>query len=196
VSLFGKTLFGGSKFVRRALIPPLILSVVLWALFVHVPNPDLKERLLLHAMCALPILLAIGLLDPQRFRWAFRIVTAVVFAVYVWCTVDELFFIGNIHELPQWRGGPSPWEALLGFVTIGLPCLVYTIFGQVHSTEKTPSTQRLSVLTAFPSDGRVTRFYAPNLSSRLALACMWRMRYLASNTPREPVLAARSVKRS
>gem|GEM_PF-2464149 len=41
-----------------------------------------------------------------------------------------------------------------------------------------------------------TTDYAPNLSSILALACMYRMRYLASNKPSEPRFAPVSVKRS
>ena len=38
--------------------------------------------------------------------------------------------------------------------------------------------------------------YAPNLSNIFALACMSRIKYFASNTPSEPVLAPVSVNRS
>ena len=38
--------------------------------------------------------------------------------------------------------------------------------------------------------------HAPNLSNIFALACISRIRYLASNTPSEPLLAPVSVNRS
>jgi hypothetical protein len=139
VSLFGKILFTGSKFVRWTLIPILVLSAVLWTWLARdISAPDFKTHLFLHLMCGLPILLAIGLLDTHRFRWVFRVVTAIVFAIYCWYAVDEFLSSGEMKQLHQARSEPALRDAVEGLVVIGIPCLIYTIFGQFTPRKKYP----------------------------------------------------------
>jgi hypothetical protein len=85
----------------------------------------------------------IGLYNPQRFGWAFRGVTALIFLAYLGYLVTQLAFPPNPSTLDEGRSAPSPRKAVIGFVVIGLPCLWYTLVGSFRrnkaSKHQTPN---------------------------------------------------------
>ncbi|MFL6332192.1 MAG: hypothetical protein ACJ754_02510 [Pyrinomonadaceae bacterium] len=135
MSKFGKTLFGGSRFIFRALAPVLLFCAVVLPFLVAewtawgVLFVSLVEALLLCFM--------LGLYDPQRFRWATRCVTAVVFCAYLAYAVESVFLGGEgAGGAGGGRSGTSPQNAVAGFIAIGLPCLWYTIRGRFTLSDR------------------------------------------------------------
>ena len=135
MSKFGKTLFGGSRFIFRALAPVLLTCAGVlpflitewtpWRVFVV----SLVEALLL--TCVL------GLYDPLRFRWAMRCVTGVVCCAYLAYAIDQLFLSSeSAGGVSGGRSATSSQNAVAGFIAIGLPCLWYTIFGRFTLRDK------------------------------------------------------------
>jgi len=84
---------------------------------------------LVAAIDAAAVLFLLGLYNPRRFNWALRILTGIGFLIFAAYLVYELFFTDDPIRLFESRGTASPRNALLGFVTMGLPCLAYTLRG-------------------------------------------------------------------
>lgn len=129
MSTFGRTLFASSQFVRISLTPFLLLFAVLLPLAIPKWTPTgVAIVVALESMC---IALLLGFWLPPRHRhWAFRGVAGLVFLSYTGYLIYEFFFTNGPLQLPRNRAEASPYNALLGFVFIGLPCLWYTIFGR------------------------------------------------------------------
>ena len=129
MSVFGKTLFGGSRFIFRALAPVLALCGIGLPFFIT--RWSVTSLLCVSLVEALLLAFILGLYDPRRFRWATRCVTGTVFCAYLAYLVDELFLSGkSIEAGSASRAEASPRNAIMGFIAIGLPCLWYTIFGR------------------------------------------------------------------
>lgn len=122
-------MFGGSRFIFRALAPVLLCCGV--ALPFLVAKWDASRVIFVSLAEAFLLSLILALYDPLRFRWAARCVTGVVFCAYLMYVVDEVLLGGKGAGVGSGvRSGPSPTRAVAGFVAIGLPCLWYTIFGR------------------------------------------------------------------
>jgi hypothetical protein len=129
MSKFGETLFGGSRFIFRALAPVLLLCGAVLPFLVGEWNAWRVLFVLL--VEALLLSFVLGLYDPPRFRWATRCVTGVVFCAYLAYAVERVFLsVESAAGASGGRSGMSPQNAVAGFVAIGLPCLWYTIFGR------------------------------------------------------------------
>ena len=83
------------------------------------------------AWAAFCIAAMLVLCDLKRFGWATRIVTAVLFVACTSYLIYEWFFTDHPFVLFQSRGESSPRNALLAFISVGLPSLWYTVFGRV-----------------------------------------------------------------
>ncbi len=81
-------------------------------------------------------------LSAKVSRWAFRVLTGLVFLAYSVYLIYEFFFSKSSFRLIGSRGEDSPRNALLGFIFIGLPCLWYTLFGRFTLR---PSLQELDI---------------------------------------------------
>src|SRR5215204_6805062 len=129
MSKFGKTLFGGSRFIFWALAPVLLFCA---ALLPSLVSEWTAPRVIFVSLVEVFLFsLILGLYDPQRFRWATRCVTGVVFCAYLAYVVDEAFLsVKGAGSASGGRPGLSPWKAIAGFIAIGLPCLWYTMFGR------------------------------------------------------------------
>ena len=135
MSRFGKTLFGGSRFIFKALATVLLFCGAVLPFLVAEWSPSRVIFVVLAEAFLLSLVLA--LYDPLRFRWAVRCVTGVVFCAYLAYAVDEVFLSGKgSGGGPGGRSGPSPQRAVAGFIAIGLPCLWYTIFGRFSLRDK------------------------------------------------------------
>jgi hypothetical protein len=140
MSAFGQTLFGGSRFVRWALSPFVLLFAVVMPLLVE--TWTLKLGVMIAGMEFLCIALLAGSWLPTRIgRWAFRCVAGGVFAVYAAYLIHEFFFSDTPFRLVESRGEASPRNALLGFVIIGLPSLWYALFGRFTLREPQPEPE-------------------------------------------------------
>ena len=129
MSNFGRTLFGGSAFIRRTLTPFVLIFAVFLPLLIDAWTP---ARVLFMAgiefICAL---LLGGLWLPSQYsRWAFRILAGMVFLAYVAYAVHEFFFTHKAFRISGSRAEDTPYNSLLGLTIIGLPSLCYALFGR------------------------------------------------------------------
>jgi hypothetical protein len=132
MSHFGNTLFSGSRFIFWSLGPVLFLGglsflgLAIWAF----PGGGQTSRLGL-ALLGLFCLVCVPVLyDPTRFRLASRVLTGVVFLVYLGYFISEWIWHSNDIGLGKPRSAQTPLNATLGLLVIGLPCLWWTLFGR------------------------------------------------------------------
>lgn len=140
MSAFGQTLFGGSRFVRWALSPFVLLFAVVMPLLVE--TWTLKLGGMIAGLEFLCLALLAGFWLPTRMgRWAFRILAGAVFLAYAGYLIDQFFFTDTPFRLVESRAETSPRNALLGFVIIGLPSLWYALLGRFTLREPQPETE-------------------------------------------------------
>ncbi len=72
----------------------------------------------------------LALLNGPYFWWAGRVVAASVFSAYLWYLLDTWLIHPKPFEIGGRRSDATPWNALLGLVIIGWPCLLYTFLGR------------------------------------------------------------------
>ena|SRR2546430_6590438 len=129
MSRFGQTLFSGSRFTFWSLAPILALSAVLLPFLAG--KWTVSSFFFVVPIEALFVALILALFNPQRFWWATRSVTGIVFCLYLDYAIEEVFLSGKGWEVGFGsRAEASPLNAILGFIVIGLPCLWYTLFGR------------------------------------------------------------------
>ncbi|HWC99824.1 MAG TPA: hypothetical protein VG456_23850 [Candidatus Sulfopaludibacter sp.] len=132
-------LFGGSRFLFCLLTPVLLLFIVLTALF-H-PQWSFGSVTIIGGLDVLAVLMILALYNPKRFHWAGRVATSLVFLAFLVYLIDEIASGHSWHFGP--RSEPSPVNALMGLLIIGVPCLRYTVLGrfgkkkEVHSEDTT-----------------------------------------------------------
>ncbi|HBC88800.1 MAG TPA: hypothetical protein DCZ94_17800 [Lentisphaeria bacterium] len=128
MSEFGKALFGGSRFVFWSLSPMILLFLV--TLPFLIPKWNVGIVIIMVALSIIGIFLILGMFNPSRFGWAFRVVSATVFLAYVAYALSELAENDWMLKKPKSRGEANPVNALIGLVIIGGPALMYTILGR------------------------------------------------------------------
>jgi len=142
MSGFGHTLFGGSRFVRWTLTP----FVLVFAIFMPLCIDDwtLTSAVVMGGLELMCLSILAGFWLPARFGyWAFRVLTGLVFTVYLAYLIEEFFFTDKPFSLSSRSGSASPLNALLGFLLIGLPSLLFTLFGR-FSFRADPSDEQLA----------------------------------------------------
>src|SRR5947209_14591029 len=130
MSRFGKTLFGGSRFIFWSLAPVLALCAAVLPFFVA--RWTVTGFLVVSLVEALLLLLILGLFNPRRFKWATRCATAIIFCLCLAFAVDEIFNGGKGSEGSG--GVASTSKAITALLAIGLPCLRYALLGRVART--------------------------------------------------------------
>ena len=137
MSNFGKGLFGGSRFIFWCLGPLCLLcgvGCIIGALFAFA-SKDLKAAITLTLLGALGVCIFLALLNIKKFLWAARVVTGIVALCYV-LYFAETYFIEKQSLTPSARkSAATPWNAIMGFLFIGVPCLWFTIRGRFGSEE-------------------------------------------------------------
>ena len=144
MSNFGKTLFGGSKFIRWTLSPLLLLFAILMPFLIE--KWTLIAGILMAGMELACVALLMGFWLPSNIgHWAFRVLAGVVFLAYAGYLICEFFFSDAPFKLAENRGETSPLNAMLGFIFIGLPCLWYSLVGRftLRPTEQEPEIDKL-----------------------------------------------------
>ena len=96
----------------------------------------LARVLLLSGVELICLTLLAGFWLPSKYgHWAFRGLAGLVFLAYAAYLVHEFFFTEKPFRIAGRRSEDSPFNALLGFIIIGLPSLWYSLFGRftLHS---------------------------------------------------------------
>lgn len=129
MSRFGQTLFGNSKFITWTLSPLVLIFAIFMPLLIDGWTP-LRVVLAvgMELMCA--ALLAGFWLPAGIGHWAFRILAGLIFLAYAAYVVYELFFTNTSFMISGRCSAASPFNALLGFLLIGLPSLWYSALGR------------------------------------------------------------------
>lgn len=129
---FGDTLFSGSRFIFWCLGPlfllvALVVAGIAYTQFVSGRFEAGGIALAVSLVCGCFFLV---LLNGRYFWWAGRAVAASVFGAYVWYLLDMWLIDPQPIHIGGPRSGATPWNALLGLVIIGWPCLSYTFLGR------------------------------------------------------------------
>ncbi len=124
-------------------------------------------------------LVAFGMLvttvAPTRGWWGIRLVTFVIFAGYFFYLIDQFVIQSNSLEPTVSRSATSPFNALLGFLFFGIPCLLYSLWGSTwgsigRSSEKATKTDIVSYYIAW---GAQVLFLALSLFSVIYVIWKW-----------------------
>jgi NADH:ubiquinone oxidoreductase subunit 5 (subunit L)/multisubunit Na+/H+ antiporter MnhA subunit len=124
-----RSMFGASGFVRWSLSPLVLLFAILMPLLIE--EWTTTRIVLMAGMELAAIALLAGFWLPARIgRWAFRTLAALIFLAYAGYLIHEFFFTDKQFKIVQNRGEASPRNALLGFIVIGVPSLIYALLGR------------------------------------------------------------------
>ncbi len=142
MSQFGQTLFGASGFIRWTLTPFVLIFAVFMPLALDGWTPTRVALMVgMELMC---VALLAGFWLPARIgHWAFRGLAGMVFLAYAAYLVDEFLFTDTPFRISARRSDASPFNALLGFVAIGLPSLWFALRGRFGLREE-PSEEQLT----------------------------------------------------
>jgi hypothetical protein len=121
-----RVLFSGSRFIFWTLAPVLVLFALMFPLLVVKWSPMVVAMVVV--LDTIPLLLVVGLYNPQRNEWALRMITGLVFTAYVAYLVIEIRS-GKPLLLTGSHGEESLRNALLGLLLIGWPCIKFTLTG-------------------------------------------------------------------
>jgi hypothetical protein len=129
---FGDTLFGGSRFMFWCLGPLfLLVAVVLAGIgYTQFATGRLGAGGIAIGAAIVCVCFFLALLNGPYFWWAGRVVAASVFGAYLWYLLDTWLIHPKPFDIGGRRSDATPWNALLGLVIIGWPCLVYTFLGR------------------------------------------------------------------
>jgi len=142
MSKFGQTLFGGGGFVRWALSPFVLLFAVVMPLMVD--EWTLGRALVTGGMELMCFCLLAGFWLPARIGfWAFRILAGMVALAYAAYLVDQFCFSNKPFAVTGRRSDATPFNALLGFLIIGLPSFWFALKGR-FTLRAEPSAEQLA----------------------------------------------------
>lgn len=115
-----------TRFIFWCTAPFLILTLVLLPLLVRPPHPLGWVAVAGVELFAGSLLL--GLYDPKRYWWCWRIFGGIVFLAYL------VYVVGMIVQ-GQWfgdgrKGGTNALNALIGLIVFGYPGFMYAVFGR------------------------------------------------------------------
>jgi len=124
----GKAFLGGSRIVR-------------WTVFISVPIAmlvapagvdrwDLRHVARVAVVEAVLVLALLGVGWPARFRWAGRVLGALVFLGFAWYLADELLKGPQDVQPSASNSSTSVWGALKGMIVFGLPSLWFAVRGR------------------------------------------------------------------
>jgi hypothetical protein len=133
MSYFGETLFGNRKFIRWTLSPLVLLFAILMPFLINftIEKWTIMGAIIMGGLELMCLTLLMCFWLPSRIgHWAFRVLAGLIFITYLSYLIYEYFFSNAPFRLSGSRGEPSPRNALLGFIFIGIPCFYYSLFGR------------------------------------------------------------------
>ncbi len=133
MSVYGDVLFGGSRFVKWALSPFLLLTLV--ALPFCNSEWTLQSTLMISALELPGLLILIGLWTQKSTSIVlFRIVTFIIFLFCLWYFIDQTFLTGKPFIISTRRSDSNPWNSLMALIFIGGPCFMFSALGRFTLT--------------------------------------------------------------
>ncbi len=78
---------------------------------------------------ALAIGLLVATISPEKGWWGIRLVTFIIFITYFSYLIDQLWLTDQALDFPDRKSQATPFNSILGFLTFGIPCLIYTLWG-------------------------------------------------------------------
>lgn len=133
------------------------------------------ESIVVGASGAMSIGLIATLINATRFWWGMRIVAFVIFVAYLSYLFHEFWYTEKPLAVDNSHGEGSPFEAILGFLFFGVPCLLYTFWGSTWGKlgqAEPQNIDRWDVATAYLAWGAHWLFLA--LSALAVAAGLWR----------------------
>jgi len=127
------------------------------------------------AISSLAFGLLVTALAPQRGWWGIRLAAFVIFASYFWYIIDQFLIQGSAVDLTVERSTKSPFNALLGLLIFGIPCLMFSLWGDIKgkiapNTEQTTEAKPISHKVAIISQWL---FLALSAAAALLIAWQW-----------------------
>ncbi len=125
---FVDLLFSGSKLLSWTLTPLIVFF--LFTVTILLGSRDIWLVIAVIAAWIFGISFIMGMWNPTRLSWCFRISTATAFVL---CLEDTLYRLMEHHwklTVPHSRGESNSIGAILLLIIIGIPSLCYTIFGR------------------------------------------------------------------
>ena len=147
MSSFGSTLFSGSRFIFWCLGPLFLASGVgclIGSPFVY-SSKGWPQAMALVVMGVCCICFFLALLTIKRFLWAARVVTGIVALSYVLYFADTYFVERQSLSPTTRRSSATPWNAIMGFIVIGVPCLWFTIYGRFGGSAVNDNSKPLEI---------------------------------------------------
>jgi hypothetical protein len=124
-----RPMFGASGFVRWSLSPLVLLFAIVMPLAIE--EWTATRIVLIAGLELMSLALLAGFWLPAHIgHWAFRGLAGLIFLAYAGYLLREFFFTDHEFKVFQNRGEASPRNALLGFIVIGLPSLIYAVLGR------------------------------------------------------------------
>ena len=130
-----------------------VLSVIVTILFlIFTPmmlysfwedNWTILHYLIFGSLVLLTVGLVINAFSPKYGWWSYRLISFIIFISYFCYLYDQTFHL-NLPTISDYRmSEPNFINALLGFVLIGLPALLYTFSGSVNENNENHRVIRL-----------------------------------------------------
>jgi hypothetical protein len=112
------------------IITPLVVtfSIAMFMSFYY-DGLTFGGMIFLMVIVAVAIGMIIATVFPKKGRWGIKIVTFIISGAYLWYMIDQFIFTAGRIDPTVRQSTPSPFNALLGFLVIGIPCLLYTFAG-------------------------------------------------------------------
>jgi hypothetical protein len=120
---------GPSRAILLGVTPFAIAAAAIMYLFFDQRGwrpADVALEAVLVVVC---LCLVVSIASARASSWATRVIAFIVFAAYLGYLVHELAFSGKPIFAAGPRSAANPFNAILGFCIIGLPCLLYAIRG-------------------------------------------------------------------
>jgi hypothetical protein len=89
----------------------------------------ISEIVFVGVCAAMSFGLVMALINATKFWWGLRIVTFIIFAAYLAYLLHEFWFTSQPLEVTPRRSAATPFNAILGFLFFGVPCLLYSFWG-------------------------------------------------------------------
>ncbi len=137
--------FSGRRFAFWAITPLALATGAILPFLIDEWNP-VRIGLIVYLELAL-VLVILTFYNPRRFHLAARSLTALVFLSFVIYLVTELVASPRSLFSSGPRSDDSARNAFLGLITVGLPCLWFTVFGRFRLRRDPPAMRT-------PSDAR------------------------------------------
>lgn len=126
---------------------------------------------------AIAAALIVATVSPKKGHWGFRFVTFVIATFYLWYMIDQFVLAGDKFDVTVRSSEVNPFNALLGFLAIGVPCLIYTFYGRgrVRKSDDEELQDETLLDTLLHSVAKAAKWLFILLYGMSLVALIWRL---------------------